>query len=64
MDKVPAKPSADDPVDLVRRRLLIQGGKYAVPAVLATFMMGQTAYAAVSGTAGGSGKVPPGQAMM
>jgi len=58
-----ADPSANpsDPVDLVRRRLLVQGGRYAVPAVLATFLMGQTAYAQGSSAAPPKGGLPPGQ---
>lgn len=40
----PSQPS--DEVDQVRRRLLILGGRYVAPAVLATLMFGQTAYAA------------------
>ncbi len=73
----PASPSPDSPrpdpeaVDLVRRRLLVAGGKYAAPAVLASLLMQRTAYAQQSCMPPGSseplppdGGRPPGQAMM
>lgn len=42
----PDSPSESTPVDPVRRRLLLAGGLYVAPAVLASFALGQEAYGA------------------
>lgn len=60
MSSPPSPPPRDDAtVDLVRRRLLVAGGRYVAPTVLVTLFLSERAYGANSCNPGRCGPANP-----